>query len=557
VYCDPLELKEDSQLGIPGLLQCVRRGHVSIANPLGSSVLENPGLMPFLQPISQYFLSADLLIPTIASWWCGQPKELNYVLDNIQSLVIKKIHRSSTGSSSIDGAALSAKQTEDLKRQIKAHPSLYVGQEKVEISSTPSLIDGKIEPRKTLFRTFLVSNGDGYTAMTGGLCRTAGEADFVISSQAGGFSKDAWIISPEPNRTISVLKEVPEKAAVAYNDMLPSHAAENLFWVGRYTERVLGNARFLRTVAQFVAEGNKLVTENTLHTERNLLIALTQYTYTYPGFAGSDSEEKFAQPWKELKDIFLNEKRAGSLKYNFLQFQKALHEVRDHWSIDTWRVVRGIEEEMQKDISLSHHGHLEMLHTLDSLITSIVAFIGLNRESISREQGWIMLELGRKIEQSLLLIAMLKTTMVKKHTEEVEYNLQQSLLMSNESLVNYRYKYRMPLQSLLVLDLMLFDPNNPRSLRYQVDRLKSYLEHLPQNPAGHSLTEFSRLIQEADTLLRLTDKNELTASGSNEISYRKLDDLLSKMYVLLSAIPGVISKTYFKHELTSKTVVSR
>ena len=555
IYCDPLELKEDSQLGIPGLLQCVRKGNVSIANPLGSSVLENPGLMPFLHGIARYYLSKDLIIPTIASWWCGQKPELSYVLDNIRTLVIKRIHRSSTGSSTIDGSSLTLAQINELKQKIKTSPSLYVGQEKVEISCTPSYVNGQVKQRKALFRSFLVRNNDGYVAMAGGLCRTSSDSgNFIISSQAGGFSKDAWIISPEPGRTISVLKEVHDKSLPTYNDMLPSHAAENLFWVGRYTERVLGNARFLRTVMQFVAEGNKLNTDNTTQTERSLLKAITQYSYTYPGFTGDESEEKFARPWHELKDIFLNEKRNGGLKYNFLQFQKAIHEVRDHWSTDTWRVLRTIEEELKKDIDQTQHGHLEMLHTLDDLITAIVAFIGLNRESISREQGWIMLDLGRKIEQSLLLITLLKATMINRHTEEIEYNLQQAVLMSNESLVNYRYKYRMPIQNYLVLDLLLFDPNNPRSLVYQVDRLKPYLRNLPKAQSGQA--EYERLILEAETLLKLTDKNELTTLAEGDLKYKKLDEFLTKMYGLLSSIPDLISKSYFKHVLTSQSIVS-
>ena len=190
IYCDPLELKADSQLGIPGLLQCVRSGNVSIANPLGSSVLENPGLMPFLQPLARYFLSEDLILPTIASWWCGQPKELQYVLENIQTLVIKKIHRNPTGSSSIDGASLSASQLEACKQQIRANPALYVGQEKVEISLSPSLIEGKIIPQKVLFRSFLVSNQHDYMAMAGGLVRSSADAEnFLISSQSGGFQQ--------------------------------------------------------------------------------------------------------------------------------------------------------------------------------------------------------------------------------------------------------------------------------------------------------------------------------------------------------------------------------
>jgi len=556
IYCDPLELKSDSQLGIPGLLQCVRSGNVSLANPLGCSILENPGLMPFLQRVSRYFLNEDLILPTIATWWCGQPRELQYVLDNLRSLVIKKIHRSSMGSSSIDGASLSASQLEDCKQQIKANPLLYVGQEKVEISLNPSLIEGKIVPQKVLFRSFLVSNQDSYVAMAGGLVRSSADAgNFLISSQTGGFSKDAWVISPEPGRMVTVLQELPESVGESFHDMLPSHAAENLFWVGRYTERLLGNARFLRTVMQFLAEGNKLITENNRQTERNLLQAFTRYSYTLPGFLGEESEEIFSDPWRELKDVLFNEKRPGGIKFNFLQFHKAIHEVRDHWSTDTWRVIRRMEEGLQNGIPLTHQGHLQMIHTLDDLITSVVAFIGLNRESISREQGWIMLDAGRKIEQSLLVITMLRTTLTRKFNDQVEYNLQQSVLMSNEGLVNYRYKYRRPLQNLLVIDLLIFDPNNPRSLIYQVVRLKAYLQNLPKNNGGIQLAEYERLILEADKLLRKADKMDLAVSDGE--AYGHLESLLSDLYDLLSAIPGALSKAFFKHELTSKTIIIR
>jgi uncharacterized circularly permuted ATP-grasp superfamily protein/uncharacterized alpha-E superfamily protein len=551
-YCDPLELKADSQLGVPGLLQAVRSGHVTIANPIGSSILENPGLMPFLQSMARFFLSEDLLIPTIASWWCGQPKELKYVLNHLPSLVIKTIYRHPSGSSSIDGASLSAAQLQQLKARILANPALYVGQEKVAISTTPSLIDGHIEPRQVLFRSFLVSSGENYVAMEGGLCRTSSDqGNFIISNQSGGFSKDAWILSPEASRNFNVLKEV-----AGYNapeeDNLTSHAAENLFWVGRYTERVLGNARFLRTVMQFLAEGNKLATDSTQLTEKYLLEALTQNTFTYPGFTGPDSAEQLAQPWEELKDVLLNAKRTGGIKYNFLHFQRAIHEVRDHWSTDTWRVLRTMEEELAQDIPLSHHGHIRMLHTLDNLITFIIAFIGLNRESISREQGWRVLDTGRKIEQSLLLLTMLRTTLVNKTNDQVDYHLQQSVLMSHECLVNYRYKYRQPIDKRLVLDFMLFDPNNPRSLTHLINRLTVHLKHLPKDQAGHSLTGYERLILEADTLLKLSDKDSLSTPGTED-TYTQLDEFLTRMYGLLATIPDVISKTYFKHESTSRS----
>ena len=545
-YCDPLELREDSQLGVPGLLHAVRSGNVSIANPLGSSILENPGLMPFVQNISRYLLGEDLILPTVASWWCGQPKEMDYVLQHIPSLVVKRIYRNSQASASVDGGALSAKQIAELKQQIKAQPWLYVGQEKINFSSTPSLVNGKIEPRNALFRNFIVSNNEGYTAMAGGLTRTTADlGSFMISNQLGGISKDAWIISPEPGRVLNVHKDIEKTAALPPAGMLPSHTAENLFWVGRYTERILGNARFLRTVMQLVAEGNRRQGDDELLAEECLLQALTCYTFTYPGFLADDAREKMKNPWEELTDVLFNEKRTGGLSYNIALFNRAVYAVRDHWSTDTWRVVRGMEDTWAAAITSSQPGHLRILHALDELITSMVAFIGLNRESISREQGWIMLDTGRKIEQSLLLITMLRVTLVYRFDEQVAYELQEALLTSNESLVNYRYKYRAHLQLPLVLDLMLFDPNNPRSLVYQLDRLKAYLGNLPRAAGDHQLGEHERLILEAYTLLKLSDKDQLSLPGGTENS--ALDAFLSKMYTLLMAIPDVISKTYFKH----------
>ncbi|MEI9921072.1 MAG: circularly permuted type 2 ATP-grasp protein [Bacteroidota bacterium] len=555
VYCDPLELRADSQLGVPGLLQAVRSGHVSIANPIGSSVLENPGLMPFLQSIARHLWSEDLLIPTIATWWCGQPKELNYVLSNLPSLVIKSIHRKPGVSTTIDGAALNPKQLQKLQSWIRANPALYVGQEKADISSTPSLIDGNIDSRQVLFRNFLVSNGDGYVAMAGGLCRTSPDkGELSFSNQSGGISKDAWILSPEPYRVVNPLRENSNpNPTTQEEDRLTSHAAENLFWVGRYTERVLGNARFLRTVMQFLSEGNRQVIESTQLTEKCLLTALTENTYTFPGFAGPEGEEKLDNPWAELKEVLLNEKRPGSIKSNFLSFKRSIHEVRELWSTDTWRVLRTMEEEFSQDIPLSHQGHTRMLHTVDKLITFVIAFIGLNRESISRDQGWRVLDTGRKIEQSLLLLTMLRTTLVNKNSDQVDYHLQQSVLMSHECLVNYRYKYRQPINKQLVLDFMLFDSNNPRSITHLVSVLVFHLKQLPKDYSQHSLTSYERLILEADTLLKISDKTLLMGLNSEEETDTKLDEFLTKMYDLLSNIPGVISKTYFKHESSPRT----
>lgn len=548
IYCDPLELKEDSHLGVSGLLQAVRSGNVAIANPIGSSVLENPGIMGFLPKISRRLLGEELLLPTIATWWCGEAPALKYVLEHIKQLVVKKIYKDSPVSTSVNGSDLSAEQLEKLKQEIMARPYMYVGQEKISFSSTPSLINGRIEPRNVLFRSFLVGNKDTYACMTGGLGRTSSDpGNFVISNQLGGFSKDTWIISPEPGYTLSSNRDVLRSKVPAISGVLPSHSAENLFWVGRYAERVLGNARFQRTVMQFVVEGNRLQFENDLVTEEQLLRALTEYTCTWPGFTKEDSDDMFDDPWPELTDIIFNINRPGSLSYNFSLFTNAVNTVRDHWSTDTWRVLKGMEDEWET-AAQSQLTPFRMVSALDNLITSMVAFIGLNRESISREQGWTLLDTGRKMEQSLLLIRMLQATFTQCYTEEVEYNLQEAVLKSHESLMNFRYKYKVHIQLPLVLDLMLLDPNNPRSLIYQLERLKAYLSGLPKNKQnGYGLEKHERLILEALTMLQLADKTQWTVPDAKTGTYKELAGLLSDLNTLLIAIPDVISRKYFKH----------
>ncbi len=566
VYCDPLELKEDSQLGVAGLLQSVRTGNVSVANPLGSGILENPGLMPFLPAIAQYYFNKPLLLPNIASWWCGQQKELKYVLEHIPELIIKRIYRDAHVNASIDGSHLSQAKIQELKNQIKTHPYLFVGQEKVSFSSVPSFSEQQLESRHALFRSFLVAKNGSYVAMKGGLTRTASDtSNMIISNQLGGLSKDTWIINPssdtvekiQPGFTTKIQmqsngwqqqSQLSTPAFPSYKNVLPSHTAENLFWVGRYAERLLGNARFLRTVMQVINEGNKLQFDADRQTEQNLLMALTHYTFTYPGFIGEVGKPKLDNPWKELSAMMFDTQKVGGLSFNFSLFMRAVNAVRDHWSTDTWRVMRSLEEHWV-EAGASHQTHYKMMALLDNLITSMVAFIGLNRESISREQGWTILDTGRKIEQGMLLVNMLRATLVNKYSDQIDYNLQEAVLKSNESLVNYRYKYKVHLQLPLVIDLMLLDANNPRSLMYQAVRMKRYMESLP-NPNSDITFHTPEHLSIAESIisqLYAADKTLLSKPDANNVTYPALDHLLSDLYDQLCKLPHAISKIYFKH----------
>ncbi|WP_276503585.1 circularly permuted type 2 ATP-grasp protein [Terrimonas pollutisoli] len=560
VYCDPLELKSDSLLGIPGLVQVVRKGNIAIANPLGSSIVESAGLVPFLPAVAQHFFGTELIMPSIATWWCGQPKELNYVIDNLKTLVVRKIFRNVAGTrSAIDGASLPAAQADELILEIKANPHLYVGQEKISFSSTPSWLDGTIVAGHSLFRSFLVSHNNSYVAMPGGLTRTkSGENSFVISNQLGGISKDTWVLSAdeEQEQPVSLQLNTDALQHKLIKRSLPSHTAENLFWVGRYTERVIYNARLQRTVMQRMLQSNKPFNGDNESTETVLLQTLTQCTYTFPGFFEDSDPQKrkeiYAKPWTELTDVLYNEKRNGSLSHNLSLLKTAVYSVRNFWALDTWRVLRQMEEEWNKAKADTHADHLRMISTIDSLNTSMFAFLGMNRESVRREQGWNIMDLGRKLEQTLYIISLLRSVFQKKQKEQVEHELLESVMIASQSLITYRYTYRDHLQLPLALELLMLDTNYPKSLAYLVKKIKRYISLLPKEGKEIQLSDKQRNIQEADSLLKLADTVALTKYDPDSKEYVALTLFLDKLYSLIADTSMLISKTYFKHSQTQK-----
>jgi uncharacterized circularly permuted ATP-grasp superfamily protein/uncharacterized alpha-E superfamily protein len=560
VYCDPLELKSDSLLGIPGLLQVVRKGNVAIANPLGSSVIENTGLVPFLHLAARHLLKEELIIPSIATWWCGQPKEMQYVIDNLPKLVVRRIFRKTAGiRSTIDGGSLSKEKAAELIREIKANPHLYTGQEKVNLSSTPSWVDGKIETGHSLIRSYLVKKEDSFVAMPGGLTRSTNAKDsFVISNQTGGVSKDTWVISSGEDHVQPVKLQL--QSSGTYNllqkDSLPSHTAENLFWAGRYTERLINNARLLRTVMQFVIQNQPPQLAATGITKKLLLEALTHCTYSYPGFLEDKNTQQYIQlinhPWEEFAKSLYDENKNGGLSQNLLLFERSVSNVRSFLSIDTWRVVDQMAETWQKAKTRSQHDPMSMINDIDSLNTSMFAFLGMNRESARREQEWAILDLGRKFEQSLFIIRLLQQVLNKKQEAQTEYELLEALLTATQSMVTYRYTFRDHLQLPLVLELLMLDMNYPKSLGYLIDKIKQHVSTLPKQGKSQTLSEPERLMLEAHTLLHLSNGLALCKYEENRQEYVNLNNLLTRLNDLLLEANTVISKTYFKHTLSQQ-----
>ena len=547
-YCDPLELREDSRLGVTGLLHAARLGNVAVANPIGSAVLENPGLMAFMPGIARYFLGEQLRLPSVATWWCGQRRELDFVLKNLARLVIKPIHRSRSFRIAF-GAELTGPELEALRERILRRPHLYIGQEMISFSTAPSLVEGWIEPRHAVLRSFLVAGDEGYVAMPGGLTRIASqEGELVVSNRTGGLSKDAWVLSKEPVHYVSLWRRAKEDQALPFRaEPLPSRAADNLFWAGRYVERAEGTARLLRSillVRRELRDSKGDIPKSYLH---SLLRALTHITGTYPGFVGEGSEKLLKTPRPELQALSLNPERTGSLASTLQSFGQAAMTVRDHWPAEIWRLIDVLQQDWAGSEEAPGPGNYRMEDRLDHLVMQLVAFSGLSSESMPREEGWLLLDMGRRLERALGLISLLRATLVPRMEESVQRQLMETVLIICDSLNNFRRRYRSYMHLPTVLELMLMDANHPRSLAYQLDRLQNHIAGLPRQQLTQRLGGDERCILKAYTDLRLADAAMLAATAEGEGVRANLDALLAAQTQSLWQLSDLISGTYFSH----------
>lgn len=545
-FCDPLELRPDSRLGVPGLVEAARRGHIAIANPLGSGVLENPGLLAFLPGLAKHFLGQELKIPSVATWWCGQAKERDYVLENLERLVIKPISRHAHHQP-VFGSQLSKQQLAHWRVRIRHQGALYVGQEQVSFATAPTLTaEDLLEPRPALLRVFLAARGSDYAVMPGGLTRIAPTQEAtMVSSQLGGLSKDTWVLASEPERQVTLWeqgrrKQQPNRSA------LPSSAAENLFWLGRYAERGEATVRALRHTIQ--AQNDFLESEGAAEREHvhALLRSLTHITFAYPGFVGDGAETRLLQPEQELLALTQDQQRPGSVAFTLSALINAAYCVRDRLSSDTWRVVNGIEEQLQM-LTRRAGESASLQDRLDRIVTLLMAMVGLSHESMTRMSGWRFLDLGRRLERGKLLCAFLRATLVPVRDNEIEALLMDSVLSVLESKISYRRVYHSYLRMDGVLGMLVCDAGNPRALAFQMDALSRQLDHLPHQLRQHPLSREQRILLKADTQLRLAEANTLAIASEKAALRTDLDQLLGDMDKALAQFGQSLTETYFAH----------
>lgn len=506
-WCDPLELRQDSRLGVAGLVEAVRRGNVAVANPLGSGLLENPALIPFLPELAQALLGEKLLLPSAATWWCGQTLEREHVLANLPRLVIKPIHRGQA-SETILGAELDRKQLAFWRARIQAQPHLFVGQEPLQPSTTPALHAGRLTPHKASLRAFLVSSGEGYATLPGGLTRCS--SGQKLSAQSGALNKDTWITpaqlslravpvvvssmqsqsqslgesqSQSQSQTLSNLPSgliLPPQSALLFDppgiraesEILTSRAADNLFWTGRYLERAEAVTRLLRAVLDGLWE------EETAPGLEPVLHALMRLMGYAPGDCGCKARDDLATCVRELTTY---SERPGNLANTVRNLLACAYGTREYWSVSIWRLLDRVERDWGQRPRRAGGSHERIDLWLGRLVDALAGLAGLASETLPRESGFRYFDLGRRIERGMTQSTLLTQTLHSRLTGEAERESLSLVLQSADSLITFRRRYRAEPFLAGVLELLLWDNESPRALIYQISTARRHLTELAHN----------------------------------------------------------------------------
>ena len=540
-WMDALELRPGSRLGVTGLLECVRQGTVSVVNNLGSGVLENPALVPFLPELSERLLGEPLRLPSVDTWWCGDPASLSHVLANLERIVVRPISRGH--GRSVLGAALTAGQREHLMAQLRAAPHRFVGQEVLPLSSVPTSQADALVRRNLVLRAFAVRSGSSYTAMLGGLGRVTddqrGRRAPLVTDPGGGLSKDVWVVSREPmapSRLVAPRGRVEDDAGLVTVGtpsvaMVP-RVLSDLFWFGRYAERAEDLLRLVlatRTVA--------IETDSDLTPGRplpGLLEAITHVSTAYPGFLRTG-----VAILPELRAMLLDRQRSGTVAQSVGALSLAASGVRDQLSDDVWMVLAEIERALAALAVNPADQGLQLADTGERVLSGLLALAGIATENMVRDPGWYMLDSGRGLERALQVVALLRVTLTRARPAAVERLVIDAVLTASESILTFRRRYRGRTGVEAAVELLVTDVYNPRSVAYQLRRMLHDLRSIPNT------SPTARPVRLLDSLTEKVRVADLTALGETVDGRRPaLDAFLTGLQEQLRALSEAIRDQY-------------
>jgi uncharacterized circularly permuted ATP-grasp superfamily protein/uncharacterized alpha-E superfamily protein len=540
--CDPLELRSRSHLGAAGLVHAVRQGRVAMANALGSGLLECPAFPAFLVPLCRELLGEELRLPSVATWWCGEPAGLTYVLEHLAELVVRPTFPNVASKTEI-GPLLSKKQLQQLSERIRHRPSDFVGQEFVKRSTAPVWLGDRLESWSVGLRTYLVSTNRQYHCLPGGLARVSPQPfDLDLSISRGAGAKDAWVLASGPVLPVSLLKPPGYIQQLKRSGSeLPSRVADNLFWLGRHAERAEGAARLLRTfVVRLLSETGGLNAPEV----QVLLRTLAETGMIEAGYCVPDVRGPLPAIEVSLPQTLLDADDPNSLRAMLSRINHTASLVRERLSLDSWRLINHIHQQFHPDLPGEAADLGWLLNQLNQLVIDLSALSGLVAESMTRTLGWRFLDMGRRVERSLHTLMLVRNLLLPVHEREAA--VLEAALEVADSLLTYRSRYLTNLQMAPVLDLLLTDETNPRSVVFQLVQMVAHVEQLPRDLSQPLRTPEQRIVMTALHALRMVSTEFLISVHTTQ-ERDSLDKVLGRLVNSLPKFCTLIGSKYLIH----------
>jgi uncharacterized circularly permuted ATP-grasp superfamily protein/uncharacterized alpha-E superfamily protein len=520
-FADPLELNAASRLGVAGLLQAVRDGKIVIVNSLGAGLVEARAMLAFLPALAPIVLGAELKMSNVATWWLGRADVREEMIEELDSMVIAAAFTEQLAGglgSEILVAKLDDAARKTLMQSIRDRGVDYVAQEAVTLSSMPVWRDGRLQPRPFILRLFVAKVGERWQVMPGGFVRTADSADArAVSLQRGAATADAWVLAHGPVAETTLLPTADRMPVQRASGLLPSRAADNLFWVGRYVERAEATLRLVRAMINRLAEADDAAAP-VIASIGSLLGAWN----TIP------AEDDRAPAVFTARAALTRSDLEGSLPYLVGAARTAASVIRDRFSPDAWRAINDLATRIGAPLQAGP-AESAISERVEAALRIIAALSGLAQENMTQLAGWRFLELGRRIERAVLTCRLARC-FAESGAPEGSLDV---LLELADSQISYRQRYVMIAAHAPVVDLVMLDPNNPRSVMFQLDRIETHLGALPRHNATGRLSPVQQIAASIATRLRTAQAAGIDDALIVDIeqSLMRLSDAISTSYL--------------------------
>ena len=470
-FADPLELNARSYIGVPGLTEVLRNGGVTLANALGSGVVETPVVMSFMPGLCRRVLGEELRLSNIATWWCGQERERKAVLDRMDDMALAGAYGNAIPGSqryqSVIGASMSAENKAALRLAIERRGIDFVGQEIVKLSTTPVWLEGQLQPRPFTLRVFAARTPNGWTVMPGGFCRVSHRLDArAVTMGAGAESADVWVISDHPVPQTSLLPAEGSQRIRRLTGNLPSRAADNLFWFGRYLERAEAVLRLGRVYAGRLIELNSPLADASW--------SVTQLETLLDGIGAIDAK-KATTGTALLVTALFSEDEFGSALSVIDNARRAASYIRERLSPDAWKLLEDVYQGL-KNAAAQSIEEVDITDRVEAALRRLAAISGLAQENMNRGAGWHMLDMGRRVERAINTCRFARCLISPDGRAEGLGVLLELI----DSQITYRSRYLVGLALPQVRDMVLLDTYNPRSVACQVEIVVEHLGKLPR-----------------------------------------------------------------------------